>query len=287
MIRRLIQIAPLVLAIAMSAIATERRVLFAVLEPEFGPVPGEAKLYLTPIAWAVPLAPPPPEYSDYEPPSPETKRFIGRYFRGDRRYATYYNGRREGIVRPLKPAFAGCSALGVTAAGSDVKTPAFATNFEVPERTLRNREATAEESAALLAYGRRWYEHRGQGAVKLQVTWAELIDVGPDQEMLFAATISVAEYTKETACARRAIFILAKQADVSEKRVVPQVVIVPQGSCEAAGDPALFGHIDADGDGIDEVVVRNYWIEASQYIVIRRNEAGEWRIAVYGGVAGC
>ena len=262
------------LAIAWSAVAAERRVVFAVLEPEFSPVPGDAKLYFEPIAWAQPLAPPPPD---------DSQSFIKRYFSRDRRYTTYMDGRRGGDIRPLQSAKAGCSSLGSTAAGTNATTPAFATNFDVPERAVRNRWATDEESAALRAYGERWYAARGYGAVKLRVE-AELIDVGPEQEMLFAATIAVEELKD---CKPRAIFVLAKQSDVTAQKVVPQVIIGTRNQCEMAGDPVLFGHLDFDGDGIDEIVVRNYWIEAYQWVVIRRNSAGDWRIAVLGGVAGC
>ena len=198
MTRRLLTLAPLVLAIALSAVAAERRVVFAVLDPEFSPVPGDAKLYFEPIAWAQPLAP---------PPDAGTQSFIKRYFSRDRRYSTYMDGKRGGEIRPLQSASAGCSSLGSTAAGTNVTAPAFATNFDVPERTVRNRWATDEESAVLRAYGERWYAARGYGAVKLRVD-AELIDVAPDQEMLFAATISL---EKITDCTPRAIFVLAKQ----------------------------------------------------------------------------
>lgn len=262
------------LAIAWSAVAAERRVVFAVMEPQFSPVPGDAKLYFEPIAWAQPLAP---------PPKAGTQSFIKRYFSRDRRYTTYLDGRRGGEIRPLESASAGCSSLGSTAAGPQMTTPAFATNFDVPERTIRNRWATDEESATLRAYGERWYAARGYGAVKLKVE-AELIDVGPDQEMLFAATIALEEHKD---CIPRAIFVLAKQSDVAAGKVVPQVVIGTRNQCEIAGDPTLFGHLDFDGDGIDEIVVMNHWIEAYQYVVIRRNQAGEWRISVLGGVAGC
>jgi hypothetical protein len=284
LISRVIALAPLVLAIATTAVAAERRVVFAVLEPHFAPVPGNAKLFLEPIAWAHPLAPPPHAYAEGDEPGPETKAFIDRYFRRDREYTTWYDGRRGGTVRLLERALAGCVSLGMTASGRDIAAPAFATNFALPERTLRNRAATAEESAALLTYGKRWYAARGYNAGELQVESAELIDVGPEEEQLFAATIAV---VSQAACEPRAMFVLARQGDVAARRVVPQVIIAPVGMCETSGNPSLFGHLDFDGDGIDEIVVLDHQVEGYEYLVLRRSEDGEWRIAVRGGGSGC
>ena len=287
MIGRITIFAPLVFALATSAIAAERRVVFAVVEPEFSPVKGDAKLYMEPIAWARPLAPPPRGVSEIDPPPTESREFVRRYFARTRSYTTYTNGRRGGVVHPLEQVVGGCASLGATAAGSRIAAPTFAVNFDVAERELRDRRPSPAEAAALFAYGKRWYATRGFEDAQLELVASDLIDVAEGEEPLLAGTIAVRTVKAAAECPPPSLFVLARTSEVSATRVVPQLIIAPGGACDTGLGASLFGHVDFDGDGIDEIVLRDDWIEAYQYLVIARDSSGKWRIAVRGGVAGC
>jgi hypothetical protein len=261
--------------------AAERRVVFAVKKVDFGPVPDDAKVYIEPIALADPMEAPPRGFSHPDEAQDEASiAFAQRYFDAGHRYSVLHGG----TVRVLKRASAGCISL-VATVESTGSLPALATNFSVPERTLRNREPSADELASLLAYGRRYFDARGGGNLELQIGDAQILDVDPATEPLLAGTIEVTDSRSLPECGARAILVVARLSDVTPRRLTPQFTI--QAGCEDVGTPFIFGHLDLDRDGVDELIAVTYGKENHDYQLYRRGSDGVWKFVLRGGGAGC
>lgn len=280
MIRRIL---PLILlaSLALPVAAAERRVVFAVKEVDFGPVPDDAKAYIEPIAFADPIAAPPVGFSHPDEAQDQASLdFAHRYFDAGHRYSVLHGG----TVRVLKPASASCISLVATVETAE-PLPALATNFSVPERMLRDREPSVREAASLLAYGRRYFNARGGDDLELEIGVAQVLDVDPETEPLLAGTVLVTDSRSLPECGARAILIVARLSEVAPTRLTPQFTI--RAGCEDVGTPFIFGHLDLDGDGVDELIAVTYGKENYDYQLYRRGSDGPWKFVLRGGGAGC
>ncbi|HEX8171154.1 MAG TPA: hypothetical protein VF824_11495 [Thermoanaerobaculia bacterium] len=273
-------IAPLAFILAAALSMGERRVVFALQDVDFGQDASPGRVYLDTIAWAAPLGPPPDGLSEIEQDvRPESRAFARRYFDAKRTYRVWGDGGVPlGTARPDGIAYAGCSSLSAFAK-TKAQAPAFVTNFDVAPREVHDREVTPEERRAVERYGRAYFAARG--VRKIEVTDARIVDLG-DGEPLLVASIAH-DHTERSPV--RAIAIAAPLSAVAPERLAPMIVVAA--GEEDAGDPYFFGHLDFDGDGVDELVAVEYWIEAHQYLVYRRASNGRWLLAVRGGVTGC
>lgn len=244
--------AVLLASIALPLPAAERRVLLAVLPDEQA---------IEPIVLLEPMERPRDEFT-----------FASTY-------RLSIDGRATGTARAIERVQLGCVSIAAKVQLSGEGN--FATNFET--KTVAVREATQDEAALLLRWARSFLVNHGIAPKHVQEleTYVEVVDPG-DGDALFVATFATTAYQPPGGAA----FLIARTADVSAIRVVPQYARFRERDTDSKDrvEP-LFGAIDVDGDGIAELVTQRHHKEGYDYIVYRRT-GGRWT-SLEGGGSGC
>lgn len=278
------RVALALLFVATTLGAAERRVVFAVRS-------GADGAFVEPIVRLDPIDSGPKGFEG-DAADAETRAFAKRYFASDRRYGVYAGGVRVGSLQPGTKYDAGCVSLAATAS-IDGRKPAedetmLATNFALPTRESSNeRDVSVGEAAALRRYGAVFLRARGVEVPQSEtlLTNARVYDVGHD-ESIVAGTI----WIDDRECSVKslgAVFVIARLRDVSPSNVTPQVAkYLPRATCDESANSEPIGALDVDGDGIDELFVRDWLYEGEDYYVWRRTATGKW-VAVRGASSGC
>lgn len=259
-------IAAAVLAFALSALAAERRVLFAVSDDV------DSRL-VEPIVLLDPIATP-----------PDDDAFTQRMFAPSKQYIASFNGRSTGVLRMIGPVQPGCLSNAGTATFTGDKSAQFATNFEPKPAGTTPRVATAGELKMLRRWARQFLIARGIAAADVEKLEADVVHFDPgDGVPLFAGSLRSLGSTQRRG---GVVFFIAAARDVTPTRMSVQYARFYEHNANGndAAQP-LLGTIDLDGDGFAELVTQRIEHEGYSYVLYRRTH-GRW-IATEGGGAGC
>jgi hypothetical protein len=253
-IRRLLEVI-LLASLVLPLVAAERRVLFAILHDEKA---------IEPIVLLDPMAAP----------------RDSNVFRSQP-YILSTDGVVTGTVRAGEKIELGCFSI---AAKAELRGDGnLATNFEPRRIGSFLREANEEEERRVRRWARQFFVHRGIAPNTLEKldTSLDLVDLG-DGDPLLVGSVTTTTYNARAG----AVFFIARVADVTASKVVPQLALFSDRDSDSSdGVEPLFGLFDVDGDGLADLITRRSHKEGYDYMLYRR-AGGRWR-AFQGGGSGC
>jgi len=234
---------------------------------------------------------------------PKDDQFVDNYYRSGQKYRLLFGGAAAGSVTikqavTLDPSDVGAREAEGMSAFVEVNSPvylggnfmALATNARVLGRKQSSRRApTVRERTALLDLARKAYQQRHLPNAQLNnamsVPAIDLIDpisltatdLNRDGK---AELIGSFEITIPTLYGRHTLFLVAEHhSNRYRARVTWYHRCIADDDCV---ERLLVDHLDLNGDGIDEVIVRAEYFEAWDYIIYKK-QRGYWRSIYKGG----
>ncbi len=272
--------------------AGEAHVIFAV-QKSWGEGVGTAQGSSRPFIDAVALVergrylspPPPPENG--KGPATATSRFEAQYFAAGKQYAVYVGGEHAGTVQVIKPEAIRCASLSAVVSGTgaleDDDVRALATSLPIPPRppAAARRPTPEEEAAARKLAGSVFRLHgaRDSAMRKIRIERLVLSDLDRDQKAELVGTFSLRDKVERTL-----LLVAGPGGDGFKTELAWHY--------SASGEPddrqqrSLVDHLDLDGDGVDELIVRMEGHEDWQYGIYKKQKKS-WKLVYTGGGGGC
>ncbi|MGH9531139.1 MAG: hypothetical protein ACRD2Q_02020 [Terriglobales bacterium] len=272
--------------------ASERHVIFAVWKSMSGE--GSAPRGSRPFIDAVAvvdggryLPPPPPWFEPGKDLAPEALRFEEQYFASGKKYAVYIGGEHAGTVEVIKPETITCASLSAVVRGTgaleDDDVRALATSLPISPRTpaASRRPTPEEEAAALELAGSVFRVHgaRSSALRRIRIERLVLSDLDRDQRAEMVGTFSLRDK------AERTLLLVAGPGDKGFKAEMAWHYL-SSGAADDHQQRSLVDHLDLDGDGVDELIVRMEDHEGWQYGIYKKDKKG-WKLVYTGGGGGC
>lgn len=272
--------------------AGEAHVIFAV-QKTWGEGAGTAQGSTRPFIDAVALvergrylSPPPPTQNGKDPAA-ATSRFETQYFATGRQYEVYVGGEHAGTVQVIKPEALGCASLSAVVSGTgaleDDDVRALATSLPIAPRppSAARRPTPEEEAEALKLAGSVFRLHgaRASAIRKMRIERLVITDLDRDQKAEMVGTFSVRDKVERT-------LLLVAGPDGAGFKSELAWHYSASGAPDDRQQRTLVDHLDLDGDGVDELIVRLDGYEDWQYGIYKKDKK-HWKLVYTGGGGGC
>ncbi len=272
--------------------AGEAYVIFAVQktwDEEANPSQGSTRPFIDAVALVERgrFLPPPPAPKRGKGPVAATQHFQEQYLAAGKKYEVYVAGDHAGTVEVIKPESRDCPSLSAMVTGTgaleDDDVRALATSLPIPARpTITQRRPTSEEedAARQLAgssfrlYGARW------GAMgRIRIVRLEARDLDRDQKAELVGTFRLRDKGERT-------LLLVARPDGNGYKSELAWHFRSSGDVDDRELRSLVDHLDLDGDGVDELIVRMEQHRSWQYGIYKKEKKG-WKLVYTGGGGGC
>ncbi len=232
------------------------------------------------------LAPPPAPKSGKNP-AISTQHFQEQYFAAGKKYEVYVAGGHAGTVEVIKPEPLDCPSLSAMVTGTgaleDDDVRALATSLPIPARPpITQRRPTSEEEAAarkLAASSFRLHGARWSAMARIRTVRLEARDLDRDQKAELVGTFRLRDKVERT------LLLVARPEDGGYKAELAWHFL-SSGDVDDRELRSMVDHLDLDGDGVDELIVRMEHHRGWQYGIYKK-EKKSWKLVYTGGGAGC
>ncbi len=232
------------------------------------------------------LSPPPPTESRKSAKA-ETSRFESQYFASGRKYNVYIAGEPAGAVEVIKPESTGCASLSAVVTGTgaleDDDVRAVATSLPVaPRPAAHRRRPTSEEEAAVLHLASamfRMHGARSSAVRRIRIERLVVTDLDHDQQPELVGSFRLRGSPERT-------LLLVAKPDGDGYQAELAWHFRSSGAMDDRQQRSLVDHLDLDGDGVDEMIVRLESHQGWQYGIYKKHKK-TWKLIYTGGGGDC
>ncbi len=233
------------------------------------------------------VAPPRPADPKKQPPA-ETSRFEAQYFASGRQYGVFVAGGGAGTVAVVKPESITCASLSAEVSESsalqDDDVRALATSLPIVPRpgAMPHRPTAEEEAAALKLAGSAFRLHgaRASSLSRIRIERLTVADLDGDQRPELIGSFTLRDKGE------RALLLVAGSKEGGYKAEMAWHYLGPADAPDDRQRRSLVDHLDLDGDGVDEIVVRLEGHDDWKYGIYKKEKKG-WKLVYTGGGGGC
>lgn len=213
------------------------------------------------------------------------------YFAAGSQYPLFSSGEKRGSLRIGKPVGVSCESQSASAslpAGFSLGESQFAlatSSTSVHPHAGHQRQPSAEESKEILEFVRGIFHAEGVAMSELKAAKTEgivLTDLYGDGKLDVVAVFSLRGRKRD-----HRLFTVLSSADDGYR--VDLKLHTSSDDLEDLKDlsvPEFIGQLDLDGDGVDEVILRNSYYESWDYSIYSK-KLGVWKKLYQGGGGGC
>lgn len=233
------------------------------------------------------VAPPKPA-DPRKQPQAETSRFEAQYFASGKQYAVFHGGDSAGTVAVVKPGSVTCVSLSAEVSESealqDDDVRALATTLPIaPRPHASSRRPTMDEESAVLQLAGSIFRINGarsSSLKRIRIERLTVADLDGDQRPELIGSFALRDKGE------RALLMVASPKDGDYKAELAWHFAGANDLPDDRQRRYLVDHLDLDGDGVDEIVVRMEDHNAWKYGIYKK-EKKSWKLVYTGGGGDC
>ncbi len=217
--------------------------------------------------------------------------FSKSYFTASSEYPLLVGGEKKGILRIEKPVDVSCESQSATASlptGFSLNESQFALATSSPvvrSHAAHQRPPLPEEAQNILEFAREVFHQEGATADDVKAAKTEsivLTGLDGDSKLEVVGIFSLRDKKME----RRLFLVLTASEAGYHTELKVHTATTDLDDLKDLSTPDFLGQLDLDGDGVDEIFVRNSYYESWDYTIYGKKQ-GTWKKLYQGGGGGC
>lgn len=231
---------------------------------------------------------------DVEEDNVKYQQFISNYYKKGMSYYMLFGGSKLGTAIIDEQIDAGCSTIArvklKTSISVDKETRALATNSQAlgVKKGFR-RDANQNEKSAILLLAEKIYRQKGVSNDQLKnisIVSLDAVDFNRDGKTELISSITIGEEVSEKIPTLFRLFVIIEKQGSAYKASLILYNEAPESGTDI-WQRLFVDHIDLDGDGIDELIIKNIYTSKNTGYLIYKKKRHQWIKIYEGGGNGC
>lgn len=231
---------------------------------------------------------------DVEEDNVKYQQFVSNYYKKGTSYSLLFGGSKLGTAIIDEQIDEGCSTIAKvqlkTSINVEGETRVLATNSPAigVKRSFR-RSADQSEKSAMLLLAEKIYQQKGVPKDQLKnisIISLDAVDFNGDGKAELVGSVTIGEEVNEKTPTLFRLFIVAERQNTTYKASLSLYNEVPESGTDI-WQRLFVDQIDLDGDGIDEIIIKNIYTSKNTGYLIYKKKHGQWIKIYEGGGSGC
>lgn len=231
---------------------------------------------------------------DVEEDNVKYQQFISNYYKKGTSYPILFGGSKLGTVIIDEQIDAGCSSIAKvqlkTSINVEGETRVLATtSHSTRVRKSFRRGADQSEKSAMLLLAEKIYQEKGIPKDQLKnisIVSLDAIDFNGDGKAELAGSFTIGEEVTQNRPVLFRLFIVAERQNTTYKASLSLYNEAPESGTDIWQE-LFVDQIDLDGDGIDELIIKEINTSRNTGYLIYKKKHGQWIKIYEGGGSGC
>lgn len=231
---------------------------------------------------------------DVEEDNVKYQQFISNYYKKGMSYPMLFGGSRLGTAIIDEQIDAGCSTIAKvhlkTSINVERETRVLATNsHSIRVKKSFRRGTDQNEKSAMLLLAEKIYQQKGVPKDQLKninIVSLDAVDFNGDGKAELVGSFTIGEEVTQKTLVLFRLFIIAERQNTTYKASLSLYNEAPESGTDI-WQRLFVDQIDLDGDGIDELIIKNIYTSKNTGYLIYKKKRHQWIRIYEGGGSGC